>query len=103
MSFTFKWPSRKKPSSSARSRTAVARKPRGKEALSARKPASGWTIKLTGLKTSLAQIAEGDGDDYNLGLQAAYDALPEDGFSDAFVEGFLDGVMEMLPGNALAK
>ena len=54
MSISFKWPSRKKPSSSSRSRSAVARKPRGKDALSARKPASGWTIKLTGLKTSLA-------------------------------------------------
>ena len=54
MSFTFKWPSRKKTSSAASKRTAVTRKPRGKEALTARKPASGWTIKLTGLKTSLA-------------------------------------------------
>ena len=100
MSFTFKWPSRKKTSSAASKRTAVTRKPRGKEALTARKPASGWTIKLTGLKTSLAQIGgitediEVDYDqlEYDLGYSRAVAALQGYHFTDAFVEGFIDGL-----------
>ena len=107
MSINFKWTSRTKKSSSAAARTKVTRKPRGKEALTARKPASGWTIKLTGLKTSLAQI-EGitedidvDNFEYYIGRQAALDAI--DGYtSSAFVEGFLDGLMESFPDLNLA-
>ena len=100
MSINFKWPSRKKASSSAAARTKVTRKPRGKEALTARKPASGWTIKLTGLRTSLAQIGgitedieiDYDQVEYDLGYSRAVAALQGYHFTDAFVEGFIDGL-----------
>ena len=55
----------------------------------------------------MAQIADCDGDDmseeYYEGLEAALDALTQlEEASDDFVEGFLDGVMSMLPDDALA-
>ena len=112
MKIGFKWPSRTKvastkAASSASRRSAV--KPRGKGALSSRKPATGWSIKFSASipKRSLAQLADCDGDDeseeYYEGLEAAYDALTVlEEASDDFVEGFLDGVMSMLPDDALA-
>ena len=55
MKIGFKWPNRTKASASSR-RASTARKPRGgKGALSARKPAVGWTINLSNVpKRSLA-------------------------------------------------
>ena len=112
MKIGFKWPSRTKvadtKAASSASRRASAR-PRGKGALSSRKPATGWSIKFSASipKRSLAQLADCDGDDkseeYYEGLEAALDALTQlEEASDDFVEGFLDGVMSMLPDDALA-
>ena len=110
MKIGFKWPNRTKASASSR-RASTARKPRGgKGALSARKPAVGWTINLSNVpKRSLAQIADCDGEDseseeYYEGLEAALEAftLMEEA-SDDFASGFLDGVLSMLPEDALAE
>ena len=112
MKIGFKWPSRTKvadtKAASTASRRASAR-PRGKGALSSRKPATGWSIKFSASipKRSLAQITDCEGDDkseeYYEGLEAALDALTLlEEASDDFVEGFLDGVMSMLPDDALA-
>ena len=113
MKIGFKWPSRTRvadtKAASSASRRASAR-PRGKGALSSRKPATGWSIKFSTSsipRRSLAQIADCDGDDmseeYYEGLEAALDALTQlEEASDDFVEGFLDGVMSMLPDDALA-
>ena len=105
MSINFKWPNRKKAASSARKRPT---KGTGRDRLASKKPASGWTIKINPFAKTLAQIAEGDGEDsenedYLKGYEAAQDAFTMmDEASDDFALGFMDGVMSMLPDDVIA-
>ena len=108
MKIGFKWPSRTRTAATTSSRSRTTRAPRGRAALTAKKPAAGagagWTIRINPFAPkTLAQIGEWEDDDfenldYLAGFEAAQVALEIlDEASDDFVQGFYDGVMSTLP------